>query len=40
MLGEQIRKLRMAKNLSQVQLAYHLGVTKQSISNWVTKLLQ
>ena len=34
MLGEQIRKLRMAKNLSQVQLAYQLGVTKQSISNW------
>lgn len=34
MLGEQIKKLRIAKNLSQVQLAHHLGVTKQSISNW------
>ncbi len=34
MLGEQIRKLRIARNLNQVQLAYHLGVTKQSISNW------
>lgn len=34
MLGEQIKKLRLAKNLSQVQLAHHLGVTKQSISNW------
>ena len=34
MLGEQIRDLRMAKNLSQVQLAERLGVTKQSVSNW------
>ena len=34
MLGEQIRDLRTAKNLSQVQLADRLGVTKQSVSNW------
>lgn len=34
MLGEQIKKLRIAKHLNQVQLAKHLGVTKQSISNW------
>lgn len=34
MLGEQIRDLRNAKNLSQVQLADRLGVTKQSVSNW------
>lgn len=34
MLGEQIRDLRTAKNLSQVQLAERLGVTKQSVSNW------
>ena len=34
MLGEQIRTLRTAKNLSQVQLAARLGVTKQSVSNW------
>ncbi|MBP3595439.1 MAG: helix-turn-helix transcriptional regulator [Lachnospiraceae bacterium] len=34
MLGEQIRDLRMAKNLSQVQLAERLGVTKQTVSNW------
>ena len=34
MLGEQIRDLRIAKNLSQVQLADRLGVTKQSVSNW------
>ena len=34
MLGEQIRDLRTAKNLSQVQLAERLGVTKQTVSNW------
>ena len=34
MLGEQIKKLRLAKNLNQVQLAHYLGVTKQSVSNW------
>ena len=34
MLGEQIRDLRIARNLSQVQLADRLGVTKQSVSNW------
>lgn len=34
MLGEQIRTLRTARNLSQVQLAERLGVTKQSVSNW------
>lgn len=34
MLGEQIKKLRIAKHINQVQLAEHLGVTKQSISNW------
>ncbi len=34
MLGEQIKNLRIARNLSQVQLADRLGVTKQSVSNW------
>ena len=34
MLGEQIHTLRTARNLSQVQLAERLGVTKQSVSNW------
>ncbi len=34
MLGEQIHSLRTARNLSQVQLASRLGVTKQSVSNW------
>lgn len=34
MLGEQIHALRVARNLSQVQLAEKLSVTKQSVSNW------
>ena len=34
MLGEQIKKLRMNKGMSQVQLAEKLNVTKQSVSNW------
>lgn len=34
MLGNQIKKLREARNLSQVQLAEALHVSKQSISNW------
>ena len=34
MLGEQIKKLRMNKGMSQVQLADKLSVTKQSVSNW------
>ena len=34
MIGEQIKSLRIAKNITQVQLAQKLGVTKQSVSNW------
>lgn len=34
MIGEQIKKLRTARNMSQVGLARILGVTKQSVSNW------
>jgi len=34
MFGQQIKKLRMLKNLSQVDLANKLNVTKQSVSNW------
>ena len=34
MLGEQIKKLRLANDLSQTQLAHALSVTKQSVSNW------
>lgn len=34
MLGERIKTLRMAYNLSQVDLAKKLNVSKQSVSNW------
>ena len=34
MLNEQIRELRNIRGISQIQLAYKLGVTKQSVSNW------
>ena len=34
MLGTQIRILREAKQISQVELARYIGVTKQSVSNW------
>ena len=40
MLNQQIRKLRQARNMSQVELAKVLGVTKQSVSNWENDNIQ
>ncbi len=34
MLNENIRILRTSHNLSQVELAQELGVSKQCVSNW------
>lgn len=34
MLNEKIKKLRIANNLTQTDLAKELGVSKQCISNW------
>ena len=34
MINEMIRKLRKEFNISQVELASKLGVTKQCVSNW------
>lgn len=34
MLSENIKKLRQARNISQVELAKALFVSKQSVSNW------
>ena len=34
MIGEQIKALRIANNMSQVELAAALNVSKQSVSNW------
>ena len=39
-LNENIRQLRLARNLSQVDLANALGVTKQSVSNWENNNIQ
>lgn len=39
-LNENIRNLRLARNLSQVDLAKALGVTKQSVSNWENNNIQ
>ena len=33
-MSEKIRELRIAKNISQVELGRLLGVTNQSVSNW------
>lgn len=33
-LNENIKKLRIAKNLNQVEFAKLIGVTKQCVSNW------
>ena len=34
MLGDQIKRLRINKNLTQAQLAIKLGVTEHAIKNW------
>ena len=34
MFGDTIKTLRISHNLSQVQLASELSVSKQTISNW------
>lgn len=40
MLSENIKKLRVALNISQVELARKLGVSKQSVSNWENDNIQ
>lgn len=40
MLHEQIRRLRMARGITQVELAHRLGVSKQSVSNWESNNIQ
>lgn len=34
MFGDMIQLLRNSRNLSQVQLAKKLGISKQTVSNW------
>ncbi len=40
MFHEKLRTLRQARNMSQVELAKRLGVTKQSVSNWENDNIQ
>lgn len=40
MLNQQIRLLRQARKMSQVELAKELNVTKQSVSNWENDNIQ
>lgn len=40
MLNENIKNLRLAHNMSQVELAAKLGVSKQSVSNWENDNIQ
>lgn len=40
MLSQRIRLLRQTRNMSQVELAKRLGVTKQSVSNWENDNIQ
>lgn len=40
MLNQRIRSVRLSKNMSQVDLAKLLGVTKQSVSNWENDNIQ
>ncbi|MBR1855206.1 MAG: helix-turn-helix transcriptional regulator [Lachnospiraceae bacterium] len=39
-LNENIKQLRLARNISQVDLAKTLGVSKQSVSNWENNYIQ
>ena len=34
MFGDTVKSLRLSHNLSQVQLANALNVSKQTVSNW------
>ena len=40
MLGQRINELRRARGWNQVELAQHLNVTKQTVSNWENDNIQ
>lgn len=40
MLNENIKSLRTANNITQVELANELGVSKQCVSNWENDYIQ
>lgn len=40
MLNKNIKNLRLSRNISQVELARRLNVSKQSVSNWENDNIQ
>ncbi|MCH5158478.1 MAG: helix-turn-helix transcriptional regulator [Clostridiales bacterium] len=40
MLNENIKRLRLSNNITQVELAERLGVSKQCVSNWENDYIQ
>ena len=40
MLNDNIKKLRQSHNMTQVELAERLGVSKQCVSNWENDYIQ
>lgn len=40
MLGEEIKSFRLARHMTQEQLARKLDVTKQAVSNWENSNIQ
>lgn len=40
MLNERIKQLRIARNISQTELANRLTVSKQTVSNWENNNIQ
>lgn len=40
MLNDNIKQLRLAHNMTQVELAEKLGVSKQCVSNWENDYIQ
>lgn len=40
MLNDNIKRLRTANNITQVELAADLGVSKQCVSNWENDYIQ
>ena len=40
MFNERIKEIRLSRNMTQVDLARELNVTKQSVSNWENDNIQ
>ncbi|MBQ8662557.1 MAG: helix-turn-helix transcriptional regulator [Eubacterium sp.] len=40
MLGDQIKSIRLANKMSQVELARRLEISKQTVSNWENNIIK